>query len=313
MFILVLICIAFFLLLAFAAFGHLAQESEPKTATARRARRLTIEITSGDLESAKEKIREAVREHLLELVRKRNAGIFIDRDGIPNGSEWNAHCQHFVDKVILPRLTHQESVEVLAAGLSSLAMELIENTVRAETQRLKRVGVALPEIRNHSGSESYRTDVPAITKLPANSRPADRSKDIRKGGNGKVTRGLIIRPEPIEKILSGTKTWEMRSRPVEIRETVALVKKGSKAAYGVADIVDCIGPLSHAERLSNMHLHGVEPHRWSDPEVAKYHYAWVLSNVRRLREPVPYVHRGGVQFVTLDHNASEQIKLSLTS
>jgi hypothetical protein len=202
-------------------------------------------------------------------------------------------------------------VEVLAAGLSELATELIEQVVKAETQRLNQSGVPLPEIRNLSGTGTYRVDVPAITKPSKGAGSLDLLSPVKKHGARRVTRGLIIRPEPIEKILSGLKTWEMRSRPVEIRETVALVKKGSKAVYGVADIVDCIGPLSDAERMANESFHRVEPHRWSDPDVAKYRFAWVLSNVRRLKEPVPYVHRGGVQFVTLDENASEQIHRAL--
>ena len=311
MFILVLIFIALILMLAVAALSQTGLETEPKTAKARRARKLIIEMTSGNLESAKGKIREAVRERLPELVRKRTAGIFIGRDGIPNGSEWNAHCQHFIDKVVLPVLTHQERVEVLAAGLSSLATELIENVVKAETLRLEKAGHHIPEIRNYSDSDSYRTDVPATTRPSAEPLSAVQSPSPRSGGIGKITRGLIIRPEPIEKILRGTKTWEMRSRAVEIRGTIALVKKGSKAVYGVADIVDCRGPLTLSERLANEHLHGISPDRWADPDVAKYDYAWVLTNVRRLKHPVPYVHKGGVQFVTLDDSVAAQIEYAL--
>lgn len=51
----------------------------------------------------------------------------------------------------------------------------------------------------------------------------------------KIASGLIIRPEPLEKILSGRKTWEMRCGPIHKRETIALILKGSKAIYGVAD------------------------------------------------------------------------------
>ena len=75
MFILVLFCIALVLILVFAAFGNPASGPEPKTAKARRARKIIIEMTSGDLESAKAKIREAVRKRLPDLVQKRTAGI----------------------------------------------------------------------------------------------------------------------------------------------------------------------------------------------------------------------------------------------
>ena len=113
--------------------------------------------------------------------------------------------------------------------------------------------------------------------------------------------GLIIRPEPLEKILSGLKIWEMRSDPIHKRETIALIQKGSKAIYGVADIVASIGPLSREEMIANKEKHLIEPSRLHSPEVAKYRYAWVLANVRRLKHPVPYLHKPGqVKFVGLD-------------
>ena len=272
-----------------------------------------IEMASGNLETAKGKFRDAVREHLPDLVKSRKKGILIDWNGIPKGAEWNSYCQHFVDKVILPRLTNQETIDVLEAGLSEIATELVENAVKAETLRLAKTGYDLPDIRNYSGSDSYRTDVPVITTRSVKVRPKFPGGSPRTGEKERITRGLIIRPEPIEKILNGSKTWEMRSRPVEIRGTIALVKKGSKAVYGVADIVDCRGPLTHSERLANEHRHGITPDRWADPDVAKYNYAWILGNVRRLRNPIPYVHKGGVQFVTLDDFAVNQIDCALSA
>jgi hypothetical protein len=116
-----------------------------------------------------------------------------------------------------------------------------------------------------------------------------------------ISSGLIIRPEPLEKILNGRKTWEMRSDPIHKREMIALIQKGSKAIYGVADIVDSIGPLSREEMIANESKHLIDPSRLDSPEVAKYRYAWVLANVRRLKHPVPYLHKPGqVKFVGLD-------------
>jgi hypothetical protein len=116
-----------------------------------------------------------------------------------------------------------------------------------------------------------------------------------------ISSGLIIRPEPLERILSGSKTWEMRGGPISKRETIALIQKGSKAIYGVADIVGSIGPLTRAEMIANEARHRIEPARLDSPEVAGYRYAWVLANVRRLGHPVPYLHKPGqVKFVGLD-------------
>lgn len=117
----------------------------------------------------------------------------------------------------------------------------------------------------------------------------------------KIASGLIIRPEPLDKILSGGKTWEMRGEPIHKRETIALIRKGSKAIYGIADIVDSLGPLSRAEMMANEAKHRIEPARLDSLEVTKYRYAWVLAHVRRLTHPVPYVHKPGqVKFVGLD-------------
>jgi hypothetical protein len=92
------------------------------------------------------------------------------------------------------------------------------------------------------------------------------------------------------------------------RETIALIQKGSTAIYGIADIVDSIGPLSRAQMIANEAKHRIEPSRLDSPEVAKYRYAWVLANVRRLRHTVPYVHKlGQVKFVGLDEMTVREI------
>jgi hypothetical protein len=127
-----------------------------------------------------------------------------------------------------------------------------------------------------------------------------------------IRTGLIIREEPLLKILSGDKTWEMRSKRTTKRERIALVMKGSKAVFGVADIVDCHGPLSRTDLLESMSCHQILRSRIDTPEIAKYKFAWILANVRRLPTPVPYVSKPGqVIFVTIDAAADESIRSSL--
>lgn len=134
-----------------------------------------------------------------------------------------------------------------------------------------------------------------------NGLPASHFPSTHYGTALNISSGLIIRPEPLEKILSGRKTWEMRSDPIHKRETIALIQKGSNAIYGVADIVGSIGPLSREEMIANEAKHQIEPYRLDNPEVVKYRYAWELANVRRLKHPVPYLHKPGqVKFVGLD-------------
>jgi hypothetical protein len=132
--------------------------------------------------------------------------------------------------------------------------------------------------------------------------------------DGPVTKGLIIMEEPLNKILAGLKTWEMRSTPTKIRGTIALIKKGSKAIYGVADIVDSLGPLSDDEMVSNIDKTRISQARLNDQAVKKWRHAWVLQNVRRLEKPIPYTHRSGqVIFVNLDPQAQARLNQVLNS
>jgi len=113
--------------------------------------------------------------------------------------------------------------------------------------------------------------------------------------------GLIIRPEPLARILDGRKVWEMRSDGNAKLGCIALIEKGGKRILGVAEICEVRGPLSEKAMRETVAMHGIEPERLLDPAVAKLRYAWVLANVRRLTSPVPFRPRSGpVRFVTLN-------------
>lgn len=140
-------------------------------------------------------------------------------------------------------------------------------------------------------------------------RPLTQNQLTNASLSGEVTsRGLIIRSEPLEKILSGRNIWEMRSAHTKIRSPIALIQKGSKVVYGVASILDSRGPLSRDEMLKSSHLHGICEDRLDKGEIAAYRYAWVLGGVRRLQRPIAYQHTGGVTFVTLDPYSVEQLR-----
>lgn len=120
--------------------------------------------------------------------------------------------------------------------------------------------------------------------------------------------GLIIDSPHIDNILGGRKTWEMRSVATRNRGTIGLVKKGTGQVWGIATVVNCIGPLSEAEKLANQHRHLVTPERWKLPEVQKYRYAYELTNVRKLSAPVPYQHKSGaVTWVSFDDATARAI------
>ena len=125
-------------------------------------------------------------------------------------------------------------------------------------------------------------------------------------------RGLVIKGEFLEKILTGRKTWEIRSRRTHLRGDIALIQSGSGCIVGTAKLVDCIGPLTDEDFLRHARKVGVtrrEVLSW-DPIVSD-EYAWVLAHVRRLPRPVPYQHpQGAVTWVKLDPRIRRRIGLA---
>ena len=115
-----------------------------------------------------------------------------------------------------------------------------------------------------------------------------------------MKKALIIKSIPIDKILSGAKTWEMRSKSTKIRGLIGLIKSGTGKIWGQANLVDCIGPLSIEEKLKAQDRHQITPERLALPEIAKYNYAWVLEDVKAFAVPRQYVHpSGAVTWVTV--------------
>jgi hypothetical protein len=122
-------------------------------------------------------------------------------------------------------------------------------------------------------------------------------------------RALVIRNEPINQILKGTKTWEMRGTPCKIREQVGLIESGTGTVIGVCNVIDCIGPLTPEQWKRNARKAGMRP---SDSTGYTNTYAWVLEKPRRLKRPVPYVHPyGAIVWVKLDPSVERKVKAQL--
>lgn len=149
------------------------------------------------LATAKQKLRDLVTLHLKTLAMRRYAGISEDAYGNVDGSKWIAETQYFVDKLFSPRLSNEERQAVLNAGLSVIGQELIETPVRGECSRMHAAGEHDMTVRRLHPPDSK----PRTTAAPRSGTLAGTSKPP-----GRVTRGLIIREEPLNRILSGTKT-----------------------------------------------------------------------------------------------------------
>ena len=106
-------------------------------------------------------------------------------------------------------------------------------------------------------------------------------------------RALVIMPGPMRQILNGAKSWEIRRGRCLIRELIGLIESGSGAVVGVAELVDCVGPLTRKMRIRNARKMGVTVAEASERWPADQ-YAWVLRRRRRLAKPIPYKHPSGI-------------------
>ncbi|QDK47378.1 hypothetical protein DOM22_05390 [Bdellovibrio sp. ZAP7] len=105
---------------------------------------------------------------------------------------------------------------------------------------------------------------------------------------------LIILKEPLDKILSGKKTWEIRGKRCHKRGKIALIESKSGTIVGTAELVDCVGPLTVAEFNKNAKKAGASPLKSKSDFYYEATYAWVLKNAKRFKKPIKYKHKRGV-------------------
>ena len=60
-------------------------------------------------------------------------------------------------------------------------------------------------------------------------------------------RALVIKKPWLDKILAGTKTWEIRGSRTNIRGTIGLIESRSGTVVGLCEVIDCVGPLTAEE------------------------------------------------------------------
>lgn len=105
--------------------------------------------------------------------------------------------------------------------------------------------------------------------------------------------GLLIRAPWIDKILDGSKTWEIRGSHTYKEGRVALIESGTGTIVGVAELFGVVGPLSLQELSQNWKQAGFEKGERLYRLPYKKTFAWVMRNSKRLRQPVPYDHPSG--------------------
>jgi len=126
-------------------------------------------------------------------------------------------------------------------------------------------------------------------------------------------RALVIMPGPMHLILDGHKSWEIRRGRCLIRELIGLIESGSGTVVGVAELSDCIGPLTRELRIHNARKMGITKLEASERWPTDY-YAWLLQKRMRLRRPVPYKHPNGiVRWVPLPKAVEANVRAQLKS
>lgn len=131
-----------------------------------------------------------------------------------------------------------------------------------------------------------------------------------------IEKTLMIRGEHLEKILRGSKTWEVRSRPTNLRGRIALSEKGAARIVGSCTLRRVVGPLSIDRVLRNARRMGTSRKEvaedlahWKSECRDKRVYAWELGDARRFRKPVPFKNpSGAVTWATLPPRIAARLR-----
>lgn len=115
-----------------------------------------------------------------------------------------------------------------------------------------------------------------------------------------ICRALIIRKPWLDLILSGQKTWEMRSRNTNITGWIGLIEQGTGLIVGRVFLTGCYTP-SLIEIIQNH-----SKHRVVDLSLLKkWRVAWQLERAERFDIPIRYSHpKGAVTWVKIEDHST---------
>ena len=127
-------------------------------------------------------------------------------------------------------------------------------------------------------------------------------------------KGLLIKEPWLTKIIDGEKIWEIRGSNIKHRGDIALIRSGSKKIFAVCKIDNVLGPLSIPELIENQSKHQIPNQEITNNGLPYQNtYAYVISNIIELEEPVPYNHPYGAQsWVNLEYELPDLIGIRKT-
>jgi len=116
-----------------------------------------------------------------------------------------------------------------------------------------------------------------------------------------------IREPWIDMILDGIKKWEIRSKFTKKIGPVALIRAGSSTVVGTANLAEVI-QLTPKLAYEKHAIMGFRPLTKAEAKDIAGQYAWVLKDVVKFKNPVPYKHpSGAVTWVTLDETTTRKV------
>lgn len=116
-----------------------------------------------------------------------------------------------------------------------------------------------------------------------------------------MERALIVKPYWADLIVSGDKTWEIRSRYTDIRGKIGIIASSTKTIVGECEIVNCV-KLTKELYDNNFAKHHITCSYDKLPDNYKNGYAWVIKpdSACKYDNPKPYKHpKGAVIWVKL--------------
>jgi hypothetical protein len=127
-------------------------------------------------------------------------------------------------------------------------------------------------------------------------------------------RGLIINEPWIGLILSGQKTWEMRTRTTKVCGWIGLIRKGSGQVVGAARLEEVLPRLAWKDYDRHFAKHRIPPTQSRRSFKGAWTVPWALADARPLPKPVRYSHRrGAVIWVVLSRDVARRVRLQLPS
>ena len=109
---------------------------------------------------------------------------------------------------------------------------------------------------------------------------------------------LIIKPRWLNEIYFNGKYWEMRSSATAKRGTFGFIEQGAGLITGQFDLIDSLPPILPEEYQKHYSKHRIPGDLGHLRD--KYVYPWVMSNIIKFDDPVPYSHpQGAVIWVNI--------------